>query len=179
MRQKGGSGLREVNRNDPCPCGSELKFKKCCGPALSGIVWPETPETLMRSRYSAFVTGDVRHLYRTTHPENEAVNGIDPAKFMSDTLGYCKQVDFTQLTVQQVSPPDENGVARVLFTALFRAAGQAGTFTELSDFVQVDGRWLYHSGKELDEPQPALPAPLVSQKQVPPAPGEPPTIRSR
>ncbi|MDG5816527.1 SEC-C metal-binding domain-containing protein [Chitinispirillales bacterium ANBcel5] len=23
-----------VKRNDPCPCGSNKKFKKCCGPAL-------------------------------------------------------------------------------------------------------------------------------------------------
>lgn len=21
----------KVNRNDPCPCGSSKKFKKCCG----------------------------------------------------------------------------------------------------------------------------------------------------
>ena len=26
--------FRDVNRNDPCPCGSELKFKKCHGKAL-------------------------------------------------------------------------------------------------------------------------------------------------
>nr|WP_314587434.1 SEC-C metal-binding domain-containing protein [uncultured Pseudomonas sp.] len=23
--------LKEVGRNDPCPCGSEMKFKKCHG----------------------------------------------------------------------------------------------------------------------------------------------------
>jgi len=25
----------DVGRNDPCPCGSGLKFKKCCGPLIS------------------------------------------------------------------------------------------------------------------------------------------------
>ena len=24
----------DVGRNDPCPCGSGLKFKKCCGPRI-------------------------------------------------------------------------------------------------------------------------------------------------
>ena len=24
-------GLKEVGRNDPCPCGSGKKYKKCCG----------------------------------------------------------------------------------------------------------------------------------------------------
>jgi uncharacterized protein YecA (UPF0149 family) len=22
---------RKIGRNDPCPCGSSLKFKRCCG----------------------------------------------------------------------------------------------------------------------------------------------------
>ncbi|MFP4471513.1 MAG: SEC-C metal-binding domain-containing protein [Bacteroidales bacterium] len=26
----------KVGRNDPCPCGSKLKFKKCCLPILEG-----------------------------------------------------------------------------------------------------------------------------------------------
>ena len=26
-----GKYKREIGRNDPCPCGSGLKFKKCCG----------------------------------------------------------------------------------------------------------------------------------------------------
>jgi uncharacterized protein YecA (UPF0149 family) len=34
MQQKGNTVRREVpkvGRNDPCPCGSGKKFKKCCG----------------------------------------------------------------------------------------------------------------------------------------------------
>lgn len=37
MKQEGGAKeLRtilqpEVGRNEPCPCGSGLKFKRCCG----------------------------------------------------------------------------------------------------------------------------------------------------
>jgi len=26
----GGLGRRKVGRNAPCPCGSALKYKKCC-----------------------------------------------------------------------------------------------------------------------------------------------------
>jgi len=25
---------RRIGRNDPCPCGSKVKFKKCCGARL-------------------------------------------------------------------------------------------------------------------------------------------------
>lgn len=26
---------RRIGRNDPCPCGSKVKFKKCCGSKLA------------------------------------------------------------------------------------------------------------------------------------------------
>lgn len=26
---------RNIGRNDPCPCGSKIKFKKCCGSRLA------------------------------------------------------------------------------------------------------------------------------------------------
>ncbi len=101
----------------------------------------------MRSRYTAYVTGAVDYLYRTTHPDNPAVKGVDPARFARETLAYCRQAEFTRLTVRQNWPPDGAGVARVLFTAHYRTGGEADAFTELSDFVQDDqGRWLYHSG---------------------------------
>lgn len=140
--------MRKVERNEACPCGSGLKFKKCCGPALDGAVWPETPEALMRSRYSAYVTGNAAHLYRTTHPENDQIRGVDREQFERETVQFCRSVDFTRLTVSQVWPEDEQGVARVLFTAEYRAGGKADSFAELSDFGRLDGRWVYLHGKE-------------------------------
>ncbi|HWI66219.1 MAG TPA: YchJ family metal-binding protein [Symbiobacteriaceae bacterium] len=140
--------MRKVERNEACPCGSGLKFKKCCGPALDGTVWPETPEALMRSRYTAYVTGNTAHLFRTTHPDNDQVQGTDPEQFHRETLQFCKAVEFTGLTVSQVWPEDEQGVARVRFTAAYRGAAKEEAFTELSDFVRLDGRWVYLHGKE-------------------------------
>ena len=32
-RATAGVGLRKIGRNDPCPCGSKSKYKKCCGRA--------------------------------------------------------------------------------------------------------------------------------------------------
>ena len=29
-QQQTSGGIRSVGRNDPCPCGSGKKFKKCC-----------------------------------------------------------------------------------------------------------------------------------------------------
>lgn len=140
--------MRKVERNEACPCGSGLKFKKCCGPALEGAAWPETPEALMRSRYCAYVTGNTAHLHRTTHPENDQVQGIEREQFDRETLQFCKAVEFTGLTISQIWPEDEQGVARVRFTAAYRTDGKDETFTELSDFVRLNDRWVYFRGKE-------------------------------
>jgi len=51
-----------------CPCGTGHGFDDCCGPIISGTPAP-SPEALMRSRYSAFVVGDISHVDRTHAPE--------------------------------------------------------------------------------------------------------------
>lgn len=140
--------MRKAERNEACPCGSGIKFKKCCGPALDGAVWPETAEALMRSRYTAFVVGNTAHLYRTTHPENDQVKGISPEQFAQETLQFCKAIDFTKLTIHQVWPEDEQGVARVHFTTEYTAAGKHETMSELSEFARLNGRWVYTHGEE-------------------------------
>jgi|GEM_PF-3369359 len=101
----------------------------------------------MRSRYTAYATGHAEHLYRTAHSENETVKGVDRARFLQETLSYCRALNFSGLTVHESFPPDAaGGVYRVRFTAAYTVGGQAHAFTELSDFMQVDGRWLYRSG---------------------------------
>jgi len=41
------------------------KYKDCCYPFLIGASKPETPEQLMRSRYSAFCTKNIEYLFST------------------------------------------------------------------------------------------------------------------
>lgn len=134
-------------RNDDCPCGSGRKFKKCCSPALEGITWPDTPEALMRSRYTAYAMGHALHLYRTAHPEHESVRGQELAAFTRDTLAYCRRMEFLGLTIHETEPENESGVARVRFSARYRVGEKEDGFTELSDFVRHEGRWVYRSGQ--------------------------------
>ena len=60
--------IPEPGRNEPCPCGSGLKFKQCCqrAPAMGGItaemLWPLVLETLDTQTRSAALAS--RHLPR-------------------------------------------------------------------------------------------------------------------
>jgi SEC-C motif domain protein len=48
-----------------CPCQSGLDYAECCGPAHRGERAPSTAEALMRSRYSAYATGEADYLLDT------------------------------------------------------------------------------------------------------------------
>lgn len=41
----------KIGRNDPCPCGSGKKYKKCCGLGPQGTNEPELPEHLRTGTY--------------------------------------------------------------------------------------------------------------------------------
>lgn len=52
-----------------CPCGSGKPLQQCCQLYLSGQTYPNSAETLMRSRYSAYVTGNLSYLRKSWHPD--------------------------------------------------------------------------------------------------------------
>jgi SEC-C motif-containing protein len=91
-------------------------------------------ERLMRSRYSAFVLGDVPYLLATWHSSTR------PA-----TLELETQAKWLGLEIKghRVTSPD---TAEVEFVARFRVAGCAVRQHELSRFVREDGRWFYVDG---------------------------------
>lgn len=52
-----------------CPCCSGKPFAQCCDLYLSGKAYPNTAENLMRSRFSAYVTGNLPYLRKSWHPD--------------------------------------------------------------------------------------------------------------
>ena len=61
-----------MKNEDTCPCKSGKTFGECCGPIISGEKKAETPEALMRARYSSYVTGDVLFLKSSATEEVQA-----------------------------------------------------------------------------------------------------------
>src|SRR5688572_5771300 len=63
----------------PCPCGGLQGYDDCCGRLHRGVAHAPTAEALMRSRYSAFVVGDVAYLRETWHPHTRPASlELDP-----------------------------------------------------------------------------------------------------
>lgn len=122
-----------------CPCGrtnakgQPLALEACCGPLHAGEPAADA-ERLMRSRYSAFVRGQVPYLLATWHASTR------PATLELDTGAKWLGLEIRQ---HRSTGPDS---AEVEFVARFRLAGRAVRQHELSHFVREDGRWLYVHG---------------------------------
>lgn len=129
-----------------CPCGSGLKLASCCGPVLDGLAEAPDARALMRSRYVAFATGRVEHLWRTLHPDH-----ADRARPKDEVLlslrRACRLQRFLGLTVLDAAPPDEMGLARVLFHARVFESGRDLSFVECSRFRHDGTGWRYLDGQ--------------------------------
>lgn len=119
---------------DSCPCGRGARFEACCGRYLgTGVPAPDA-ESLMRSRYTAFVRGDAAHLLATWHVSHR------PA-----TLELEEGVKWLGLEVKRHTPVDDTH-AEVEFVARSRVQGRGQRLHERSRFVREDGRWFYVDG---------------------------------
>jgi SEC-C motif-containing protein len=117
---------------DRCPCRSGLPFGECCSPLLAGDATAPTAVQLMRSRYTAHVTGDVRYLLATWHPSTRpAALELDP-----DLAWRSLEV----IRTERGGPLDREGV--VEFAARYAAGSERGVLHETSRFVRED-RWRY------------------------------------
>ena len=120
---------------DPCPCGSRRDYTDCCGRFHAGAIAPDA-ETLMRSRYSAYVRGDSAYLLASWHPDTRP----DAAD-----LEAARGTRWLGLEVRRhVADGDE---ARVEFVARYRiGGGPAVRLHEISRFRREQGRWYYLDG---------------------------------
>lgn len=132
----------KISANSACPCGSKLKFKKCCKIYHNGTL-PKTALELMKSRYSAYVVGDSKYIMKTTHQENQDFTK-DTNAWSSSIKDFSKNTNFKGLEVLDFIDGQEE--AYVTFKAFLEQNTQDASFIEKSKFYKVDGMWLYHSG---------------------------------
>lgn len=116
----------------PCPCGTGKTYGQCCQPYHQGQPAP-TPEALMRSRFSAFVSGDTAYLLSTWHPETRPAD-----------LDLGSSPDWTSLRILHREERGNQG--RVHFQAFYREGNQWACLEEDSRFDRIDGRWYYRDG---------------------------------
>jgi SEC-C motif-containing protein len=108
---------------------------------VSGARAAATAEELMRSRYTAFATGDAGHLFRTWHPRTRP----DDVELDAST----RWVGLTVLRTEDGGPADEHGLVEFVASWVDSSgtgAARRGELHEVSRFARRAGRWLYVDG---------------------------------
>ena len=132
MSRSGTAAFPVPEPADRCPCRSGLGFGECCAPLLAGDATAPTAVQLMRSRYTAYVTGDVAYLLATWHPSTRpAAPELDP-----DLAWRSLEV----MRTERGGPLDREGV--VEFRARYAVGTERGVLHETSRFMRED-RWYY------------------------------------
>lgn len=128
--------MKKNIKNLSCPCCSGKKFTSCCQPCVEGKKKAETPEALMRSRYTAYSLGKIDYIQKTMC--KKAAENYDPVS----AKRWAKSVKWLKLKVLDVSIPAETS-GTVTFTAYFLDNNQERSIFEKSVFEKIDGKWFY------------------------------------
>ena len=135
-----------VALDEKCPCGSNNDFATCCEPYITGKQHAPTPETLMRSRYTAFCKHNVEYLRDTM--KGPLLQHFDP----KETLAWLDTVTWVGLTVMKAKQKSED-IGFVSFDAQFDMQNERKHICEKSEFHRIDDRWYYVGGKPLNPHQ--------------------------
>lgn len=118
-----------------CPCCSGQVYEICCGIFIRGLKLPETPEQLMRSRYTAYTQANIDYIARTMR--DKAAIGFNSIEAKQRAL----TVKWLGLEVIQAQGNF------VEFVARFSNQGVQQQIHELSEFKKVGPQWFYVDGK--------------------------------
>ncbi len=143
-----------------CPCGSGSDEGQCCLRYIEGSAVPPTAEALMRSRYTAFVTGNVDYILATNHSDTrDEVSREDVEHWSRDS----EWLGLTIRSVEDGGEADDEGV--VSFVARYSLDGQLVNHRERGRFLREDGEWRFHSPLTAADDVPDL-VPVTPRSEV-------------
>ena len=126
-----------LNAIRQCPCHSGKDFNNCCGKFIVNEQTADSPESLMRSRYSAYLFKHEDYLLKTWHTTTRP----DFLNLEDDNTLWKKLVII------------ESSDNEVHFVAFFSASNNASerlfSLYQESKFIKENNCWFYLSGKEL------------------------------
>jgi len=152
-----------------CYCGSDESFEQCCELIISGHKQAETPEQLMRSRYSAYATENAQYIYNTYAEESIK------AQSLTDIEQWAQQTQWIKLTIlysDQIerihfsSTQAKEQLPSVKFSALYIHEKKFCLITENSRFIVEDEQWVYLDGDITEHDELVMPkrnAPCLCQ----------------
>lgn len=169
-----GRVAQDVDPASPCGCGSGSAYSKCCGVQHMSFESSNTPEQVLRARYTAFKYGLADYIIDSTHTSNEdfqkfmvaarATKRSGAERWKREILQLKEKEDLGFLGIDVVSTEVIGDFATVIFRALFLQGASAVTDAGGAEeeegedgFLAVEekslfertgaGKWLYKDGE--------------------------------
>lgn len=121
-----------------CSCGSDNLYGVCCAVAHENIELVTTASQLMRSRYTAYVLGDIEYLMKSHH------SSTCPIKEKEEILKWAKSVKWLKLEILNTTKGEVSDMeGSVEFKAYFEENGVAEVIHENSKFNRENNHWVY------------------------------------
>lgn len=130
--------------NQPCPCGSQSKYKKCCAPFIEGFAVIEEPVRLILCRYVALINRRTTFLWETLHPFSPMRTHHNQSFFETEQRALSK-LDYQSLKIldEKETRPDET---RIVHYVTVMDEGVDLSYIEESQLKNFEGRWYYYDG---------------------------------
>jgi len=122
-----------------CPCDSTKNDNTCCNIYINGHSNPDTPEKLMRSRYTAYTQGNIDYILRTM--SGSALKNFTP----ESAKQWTTSVEWIGLEI--IHSTIETTKGYVEFIAHYYERGEKKFIHEISEFHLINGQWYYVDGK--------------------------------
>lgn len=125
-----------------CPCGSNNDYLQCCGRYIEQHQFPDTPEQLMRSRYTAYTQANIDYIANTMRDPAAKDFNRDEAKQFAQTAKWLG----LEVVTSHIDQQDEDK-GFVEFIATYQLNNQLTKMHEVSEFQRINQRWFYTDGK--------------------------------
>jgi SEC-C motif-containing protein len=137
--------MSEMTPNTPCPCNSNKDYAACCGQYIGSKEHAPNPEAMMRSRYTAYVLGDIDHLVKT-------IPLLQRKAFdQRAALAWSKCAQWQGLEVLGTKEFEQGKKARVEFIAKYKIEDEDHVHHEIALFEKTQDRWFFVDSKILGE----------------------------
>ena len=116
-----------------CDCGSQKNYADCCEPFIKGTATPQSPEQLMRSRYTAHVKKEISYLRATLAPEQRSTF------IEKDVLAWANS-EWLGLEIAEAKGN------KVEFVAKYKSKGKVFEHHEYATFRKIGDKWFFVDG---------------------------------
>ncbi len=122
-----------------CNCGTIKNYTDCCGMYITNSKLPQTPEELMRSRYTAYANCNIEYIAKTMC--DKALKGFN----LKSVKLWARHIKWLKLEVLDQWLISES-IGFVEFKAYYLEENISYILHEKSEFHNKNNRWFYVDG---------------------------------